>query len=126
MRKILAIGALAIGLAGCTTLNNLSTIASGSVSPQQVLVAANAFDAIEVTATNYLSLPTCPVATPICKTAAVAKTLVADIRTGRSARNQLEAYMTVNPGQVVPVSNYNVLISAVNTLQTLLANYNAK
>lgn len=123
MKKLFLLAALSLG--GCSTIQNLETIASGSVSPQQVLVAANSFDAIEATATTYLNLPTCPIAQPICKTQSVVATLVPQIRNARSARNQLEAYMTANPGQAVPVSNYNVLVTGINTLQTALASYSA-
>jgi hypothetical protein len=123
VKKCLLLAGLLLG--GCSTLSNLETIASGSVSANQVYVAANAFDAIEATATNYLQLPPCPTAAPVCRTSSIVAVIVPQVRNGRVARNQLEAYVNANPGQAVPVSNYNVLITTVNTLQGALAAYSA-
>lgn len=112
---------LALALTGCSTLSNLETIASGSVSPQQVYIAANSFDAIEATATQYLGLPLCPQGTPVCRTQVSSQTVYNNVKTARGARNALEAYMGANPGAAVPVSNYNVLVTSVQTLTALVA-----
>jgi hypothetical protein len=119
--KLLLGVVLAIGLSSCATINNLETIASGSVSPQQVYIAANSFDAIEATATQYLKLPLCPQGSPVCRTQLSSQTVYNNVKTARSARNALEAYMNANPGASVPVSNYNVLVTSVQTLNALVA-----
>lgn len=103
-----------------TDIENLSTIASGSVTPNQVFVAANAFDAIEGTANTYLSLPLCPQGMPICRTKTTSQTVYTNILTARKARNSLESYMNANAGAPVPVSNYNVLVTALQTIGALV------
>jgi predicted small secreted protein len=129
LRKLLVLAALAAPLAGCSTIQGIEndimttfTLATGqTISPQAVIIAANGFDAIEITATNYLNLPTCNgSAVTVCKTPATVVTLVTAIRAGRAARNQLEGYMTANPGVPAPISPYNVLITAINTLQGIV------
>jgi hypothetical protein len=125
-RRRLVIGAFVLApvfLSGCSAV---TTLTSPALTPTQVIVAANAFDAIEATATNYLSLPTCPTATPVCKTAAGVNAIVPAIRTGRAARNTLEA--AVNSGGATPlsVSTYTTLTTAITTLQAVMAQYAVK
>lgn len=120
MKKIVLL--LALGLAGCSTL---ATLEGTTISPTQVIVAANSFDAAEATATNYLRLPTCPAA-KLCKTQAGINAIVLAIRSGRKARSDLEAYVNANPGQPAPVTLYDALTAAVSTLQSALAQYNAQ
>lgn len=120
----IAAGLIALSLcgqtSGCTTISNLYTIASGSASPNQVYIAANAFDGIEGTATQYLLLPLCPKGAPVCRTGATSSAVYNNIVAARAARNALEAYMTANPGAPVPVSNYNILVTALQTLNALV------
>ncbi len=111
-----------LGLAGCSTL---STLVGTTISPTQVIVAGNSFDAIEATATNYLRLPLCPGAT-LCRTAAATDAIVPAVRAARTARNQMEAFVNANPGQPAPVSLYNTTITAINALESTLAQYNVK
>lgn len=121
MRKIILVSLFALSLGACASV---TTLLGTTVSPTQVIVAANSFDAIEATATNYLTLPICPAA-KICRTQAGVNAIVPAIRAGRQARSQLEAYVTANPGQPVPVSLYNAVMTAVSSLQSLLSQYNA-
>lgn len=118
MLKFIAAAAIALSLGGCATLN---AIEGATVSPTQIIVAANSFDAIEATATNYLRLPPCPQAT-VCRTQAAVSAIVPAIRAGRKARNQLEAYVSTNAP--APVAAFNVLTTAISTLQSLMAQYN--
>ena len=124
MKKLLLIGLLALG--GCSTLQNIGTIVTGaSVTPSQVYIAANAFDAVEATATTYLNLPACGGTAKLCRTAAAVKAIVPAVRSGRAARNQLEAAVNANGGTApVPASLYSVLVGSTNTLQTIIAEYN--
>ena len=117
---VLALGALA--LSGCSTI---STLTGTTISPTQVIVAGNSFDAVEETATNYLKLPLCPGAT-LCRTAAATKAIVPAVRAARAARNQMEAYVNANPGSPAPVSLYNAAITAISALESTLAQYNVK
>lgn len=125
MKKLLLVGLLALG--GCANLqNDLNVLSGSSVTPQQVVVAGNAFDAVEATATTYLKLPGCPATTavPVCRSAAAAVQIAAAIRTGRAARNAMEGFVNAAPGTPAPVSNYNTLMTAISTLQSLLSQYN--
>lgn len=122
MRKFLFAMPLLAALAGCATI---ATLEGTTVSPTQVVVAANAFDAVEATATNYLKLPLCPGAV-VCRTVAGVKAIVPLIRSGRQARTAMEAYVTANPGQAVPVTLYDTTMTAVSALQSALAQYNAQ
>ena len=116
---------LATATSGCATIQKLESLAGASVSPTQVIVAANSFDAIESTAANYLRLPLCPQAAA-CKSDAGVKAIVPAIRAARKARSQLEAYVNANPGQPAPVSLYTALTTAVSALQSAVAIYNVK
>jgi len=119
MRKFFACLALALSLGACSTI---STLTGASISPTAVIVAANAFDAAEATATVYIT--SCiPAAVPVwCKPAAV-KTMVPAIRAGRTARSNLEAFMAANSGKLGDVGLYNTLVAATTTLQQIEAQY---
>ena len=127
MRKIIIL-ALALSLAGCATnpfvkLYNAAT--GATVDPTTVIVAANAFDALEATATNYLGLPKCtPTNGPVCRNPTATAKIIPAVRSGRVARNNLENFMTANPGALGPSGLYNALIASVNTLQTIFTTYN--
>ena len=106
-------------LGGCTTIQTAWNLATGqSISPNAVYVLVNTYDAAVSSAKNYDSLPTCPTGAPVCKTLSVVKIVDAAVRTGRVARNQLESYVNANPGELVPVTEYQALTTAVQTIQT--------
>ena len=118
---------LAFGLASCAKLTAAYNVLSGlQVTPTTVYVAANAFDVLEQTATNYLRLPKCPLATPVCSDPLAVAQIVPLIRSGRVARTNLEAFMRANPGQFGPVSLYNALTSVTSALQQIMTEYNIK
>lgn len=125
MKKFLLAAALVVGLAGCTNLQNAyNTLTGASVSPTAVYVAANAFDAVEATATNYLRLPRCHTGGPVvCRSPAATAQIIPAVRAGRVARTNLENFMAQNPSQLGPSGLYNALISATNTLQAIIAQY---
>ena len=118
MRAIFITAALAVAISGCVTTD--TTVAT--LTPQEVYVGANAFDAVEATATNYLTMPLCPKAT-LCRTAAETNAIVKPIRLGRKARSAIEAYIAANPGASVPVSLASALSADVASLQAVLAQY---
>jgi uncharacterized protein YceK len=119
LRLVAGVYAICALISGCATITAITT---ASVSPTQVIVAANAFDAIEATVTNYLTLPPCPTAT-LCRSSSAVAALVPAIRAGRAARNSLEGYMSANPGALVPVSGYNVLTTSITALRSAFTQY---
>jgi hypothetical protein len=132
MRKLLAISALAIGLAlgGCATQfgqkieGAYSVITGATVSPQSVIVASNIFDGLERTATNYLTLKKCNGSTPVCRDSGATKVIVPAIRSGRVARNNLQQFFKDHPGQLGPQGLYDALQSSISTLQQVFTQYN--
>ena|SRR5258706_1836984 len=114
MKKLIAIGLLALSLSACANLKNVySIITEATVSPTQIIVAANAFDALEGTATQYLVYCKTNLATTICS-ADNRRGVIKWVRTGRAARNQLETYIASNT--TGPAAVYNTLIAAINQL----------
>jgi len=125
MRTLRAAAAVCLlaGLAACAEVQNAYNIVTGQVvSPQTVIIAANAFDALKATATNYLRLQKCTGANaPACRDPAVTAKLVPAIRAGTADRNQLEAAIQANPNQSLTlVAVYNDLQHTISTMQTLL------
>lgn len=120
LHAYLLIGALALG--GCSTI---STLTGASVSGQSALVAANSFDALETVATGYLELPPCTTTQlAACRNTAAAHALGPAIRSGRTARNQIEALLVANNGGAIPVATLSTLQAAIKTLQSVYAQYN--
>lgn len=105
-------------LPGCAAIQ----VAGTPVSPQEVIVAANAFDALEATATVYLRLPPCPQA-HLCRNAAAVHSIVVAIRAGRKARNELEAEIAPGSGALVSTNAYNVLTTTLKTLNSVYLQY---
>lgn len=132
MRKALLIGALlgASALGGCAQFQQFETdvgfVTSATVPASAAVVAANSFDAIEATATNYLRLPTCSgsASQPICKTQVAVNAIVPAIRSGRGARNAIESLLAKNNNGAIPVATYDTLTSAVSVLQNIYSQYN--
>ena len=125
MKKLLLVGAIALSLAGCAQLTNVwDTLNGTTVSPTAVYVAANAFDAVEATATNYLKLQKCTSSSgPVCRNAAATAQIIPAVRAGRVARTNLENFMAQNPGALGPVGLYNALTAATTTLQAIVSQY---
>lgn len=118
MKKPLAILLAASLLAGCAQVQTAWNLVSGaSVSPTTIIVAANAFDAAEVSAAQYLVYCKTNSASAGC-TKAIEGNVVAAVRSGRAARNALEPYITGS--KAGPSALYNTLIAAVTTLQGTL------
>ncbi len=117
MKKLLLVATLALSLGGCATLEKDWAIITGaSVSPIQIIVASNAFDAGEASATQYLLY--CRDTNPTASACALKtrQIVIAAVRAGRAARNQLEPYIT--SGTAGPSAIYNTLVATVTTLQT--------
>ena len=127
MKKLLIAFVLTVGLSGCASLQNTYDILTGaSVPPTAVYVAANAFDAVEATATNYLRLPKCGTGPVVCRSPAATAQIIPAVRSGRVARTNLENFMIQNPGALGPTGLYNALVTATSTLQAIITQYNLK
>jgi hypothetical protein len=123
MRKLLLIGALALGLAGCANIQNAyETITGARVSPQSVYVAMNVFDGLERTATNYLVLCHKSPSNPVCAKKAEVD-IAASVRAGRIARNNLKAFMVNHPDALGAGGLYDAFKAASDTLQQAIQQY---
>jgi hypothetical protein len=123
LRKLLISSALTVSLAGCAwAVGDYDVLTGTSVPAQTVIVAATAFDGVEGGATAYMKGCQASPASTYCAPATV-KIVANAIWTGRHARNQLEAFMAANPDTPAPVSLYNVLTTALATLQTISTQY---
>jgi|SRR5882724_2440026 len=118
MKRFIALTLLAFTLSGCAGLQTLQTVytaaTTATVPANDVVVVANAFDALKATATNYgnyciaQNFPR-----PVCS-ASNRRVVIKSVNAGTAARVQLEASITT--GQPAVASVYNALIAAVNAL----------
>lgn len=123
MKKILVAAVLALSLGGCATFqtfeNNVKTawsmVTSASVSPTQIIVAANGFNAVKATATQYLLYCKSVNYVPQACSLSNRQVVVKSVRAGTVARNQLEPYVT--SGTAGPAAIYNTLVSVISSLQ---------
>ena len=120
MKKTLAlIGALA--LTGCAELTALT---NAQLTTNEVYIAANAFDAAELTATQYLKLPPCAGSpTPVCRNPAAVTALANIGRPAYKARATLVASCEVTTNTVACVSAYQTVTQAVTTFQSIFTQY---
>ncbi len=119
MKKLLAIALLTLTLGGCAgTLGKLETayevVTTASVTPTQIVIAGNAFDAAEIGATGYLSYCSTHKAQSACALV-TRQRVISSVRAGRSARNALEPYVT--GGKAGPLAIYNALTEAISAVK---------
>jgi len=132
--RLLAAGLLAAGLAGCAQLQTLrdniealaQTTGSTDVSPKAAYVLRNAFVGVERTATNYLLLPDCPLASgsKACADPVAVARIVPFVRSGRAASLALKSYMIQHPDGTGGGSLYDELSKANSALNSILREYN--
>lgn len=122
MKKVLLLLLLALPLGACAQLQAARTAYSiateTTIPPQTVIVAANAFNAVQATATQYLIYCKSNLATKVCS-ADNRRNVIKYVRVGRAARNQLEASVASNGA--APATIYNTLIAAINQLNASAA-----
>lgn len=117
MKKVLVFAAV-VGLAGCAAFDTLTSI---QVTPQQVVVASAAFDAVEKSAANYLNLPECgPQVSKVCADRDVAETLIPVIRSGRQVREDLQRIAREHPEELGTSGLYASLRSVTTAITSLL------
>ena len=124
MKKLIILS-LVLSLGACAQIQKDWEVVTGvSVSPTAVIVAANSFDALEATATNYLRLKKCSASSgPVCRDAKATAVIIPAIRSGRSARNNLEQFLKDHPGQLGPQGLYDALQAAITALRQSFAIY---
>lgn len=129
-----AVFGVALALGGCAKLVETAQFVSTAnaavqdltVSPEAVLIASNAFDAVQVTATNYLRLKRCTGENgPLCRDPDYTKTLIASIKTGRQARDDLQQFLRDNPGKLGKAGLYNALVQSIDSIRGMIATYTA-
>lgn len=133
MRKLLIVLIAAVSLGGCAALQRdfatfqtaIGAVEGSVVSQKTVFVAANAFDALKVTATNYLRLPKCgPGTGPVCRDPRAVAAITPAVRSGTIVRNRLVAAARAAGDQPIAVSaDWNTFKSIAATLREVLAQY---
>ena len=117
----------AVALPACDTLKPFKTaydkVSGSKVSPKLVIVAANTFNALEITATKYLLLPRCDGVKVVCRVSSATQPIARAVRSGRKARNELELFLREHPGELGAKGAYDALVAASNTLQDVFATY---
>lgn len=117
MRKLITIG-LALWLGGCAQLGLLRdayNYAEGTtVTPQAILIASNAFNILEGTATNYFVYCRPRLVEQVCS-ADNRRKVIRAVRAGRAARTTLEGYF--DKSSPAPAVIYNILIDAIAVLR---------
>jgi hypothetical protein len=117
MKKLLLVIPLLLSLGACASLQTAWSVVTGaSVSPTQIIIASNAFDAGEASATQYLLYCKATVPAPAYCALKTRQAVVSAVRAGRVARNQLEPYVV--SGTAGPAAIYNTLVATVTSLQT--------
>jgi hypothetical protein len=134
LRGFAVLCVVAIISAGCATpfgerlqsaVSIISSASAATVDPKVVIVAANAFDALEVTAKNYLKLPRCNGNNgPVCRSPAATQPLISAVRSGRVARRNAIAFLKAHPGELGPGGLYDALNTSILTIETIFRSYN--
>lgn len=122
MRKLLPVLLGTVLLGGCAQLDNNLTnaydlLTQTSIPPTALIVAANSFDAIEATATNYLVYCKTNTAFQACAKSN-RQAVIKAVRAGRILRTQVESY--ISTGTNAPPALYQEALGIVTTLQGLI------
>lgn len=134
MKRLILAASLALALAGCApgsfgakVEGVVSAITGATVSPQAIIVLANSFDALEVTAKNYINPRLnrrCDGTNgPICRDPAATKEIIKAVRAGRVARNNAKQFLRDHPGELGSQGLYDALQDTVSTLQSIFTQY---
>lgn len=129
MKKILIIFSITFALGGCAQLTQFkntvenAVVATTNITPQQIYIAANSFDAVKISATNYLKLKRCPQNAPFCREPKVTPTIINLIRAGTIARNNAVTWARANPDGFADQSLYDRLTSITSTLEDMMRQY---
>lgn len=111
MRRVWQILVLGLALAGCN-INLDPNVAT----PNQVAIAVNAFNAAEVTGTNFLRFCKANPEQSVCTRARIHGIVVA-LRAGHIAENQLLADLESN--SALPITLFQTLAATIATVRAL-------
>lgn len=124
MKRLLAIGFLAFALSGCAQLstitNAVSTASQATVPAKEIYIALNSFDAVKITATNYIRA--CVNYNPLCVSRPAVANIKVAIAKGTPARNSLKQFLRDHPGQLGDSGVFDILTSATATLTKIVNN----
>ena len=122
---VLALGFSLSGCAGLTKLQDVFEVATTvTVSPQFIVIAANSFNAIEASATNYLRLTRCDkTSSKVCRDKAITAILIPAVQNTRKARNDLIAFQRTHPGELGTQGLYDALQLSLTTLTGIMTTY---
>lgn len=128
MKKFFAIVLALVFLSGCSTFDRLKSTAEAvgefTVSPTAVIIASNTFDALQITATNYLKLKSCrKISNPVCRDPTATALIIPAIRAGRVARNNLQQFLKDHPNQLGPSGVFDALNASISTIQGVFYQY---
>ena len=138
MKRLLFIGTLALGLAGCAQMqafqqkveNAYTALSSAEVSYKDVTAGIASFQTLQKVGEVYLRQPTCTATSgSICHDRRATKPIRAAFLVGRKARNDALAYMDAHPCNnapacpLMPNGVYAGLQSAIDELNSLYATY---
>ena len=120
--KLLFAAAAMLALAGCANITSaIDTVTQAKVSPAAVAIAVNAFDAVKVTAKNFVAFCT-PVPAPAgCNDTVIQAQLDPAIQAGTAARNSLEDFLASHPGELGDAGVYDALTAATDTLNKVVS-----
>jgi hypothetical protein len=134
MRKAIFALLLTASLGGCAQWNagiadlkaGWSKLTGATLSPTVVRLAVDAFDGVEATATNYLSLPKCSGVAggpALCHTDAAKAAIVKAIASGRIARNNLEQFLAGHQTALGSQGAYDAIGAATQTVKAIVGQY---
>jgi hypothetical protein len=128
MKKLIAVALLGLTLSGCTFFTKVEglyeEVSGATISPQQVYVAVNAYDAAVASAAAYFTYCRPYVNLSTHKALASAPSACSDAnrrlvfrgkKAGDAARRQLETYLIA--GTAAPRQIYDTLSAVITSLQ---------
>lgn len=121
--KNFAVFAVVVGLGGCGAVQDVEYAVTAKIPQNQIATAVQGFDALEVSATQYIRLPTCVAGVSIatgCKASGSIAKIISDVRAGRTARNALWASSKASSDGSVPATSlvYTTFTSYVSSINT--------
>jgi hypothetical protein len=138
LRLVAAFALVALTLGGCAQVREtwqkiegaISAVTGATIDPKALIIAASAWDALEVTAKNYVDPRINRRCTgtngPICRDPEVTKYVNAAVEAGIAARNDVQAFLRDHPGELGTQGLYEGLQLAIANLKRVFALYNIK
>src|SRR6267154_4304236 len=115
MKKLLILS-LCLSLGACSTLAPIIGLATTNVTPTDVFIAANAFNAVEAGGTAFLTYCHANKDVPAICSTTNRRNVIQYGRAGRAARNQAETYVQTSTS--IPAAVYNAMVTATANLKT--------